>query len=63
MPELERRFTDAGGVIWRVREVLLPDRPAALYFETDVAFRRVQHYPRDWRNLPTGELEILSRGA
>ena len=63
MPEPERRFTDASGVIWCVREVRLPDRPAALYFETDAAFRRVQHYPRDWRNLPTGELDFLSRGT
>jgi len=63
MPEPDRRFTDDGGVTWRVREVRLADRPAALYFETDVAFRRVQDYPPDWRNLPTGELEILSRSV
>ena len=35
----------------------------ALYFENDVAFRRVADYPDDWRDLPTGELEILSQGT
>jgi len=34
----------------------------ALYFENDVAFRRVADYPDDWRDLPTGELEIVCRG-
>ena len=57
-----RRFSDENGTQWRVREVQTPDRPAALYFENDVAFRRVTQYPTDWRDLPTRELEILSRG-
>jgi hypothetical protein len=63
MPEPERRFLDADGVSWRVSELQVPGRPAALYFETDGSFRRVSDYPSDWRDLPTGELEILSRGT
>ena len=55
-----RVFSDADGVLWRVREWKVPERPPALYFESDHAFRRVAHYPDDWRELPTGELEILS---
>jgi len=55
-----RVFSDAEGVLWRVREWQVPERPPALYFECDHAFRRVTHYPQDWRELPTGELEILS---
>src|SRR5215207_7001236 len=64
MPESEQRpreFSDESGVRWRVRERATSDRPRALYFETDSAFRRVTHYPPDWRDLPTGEVEILSR--
>ena len=58
-----RQFNDANGVTWRVREWRPPGRPAALYFETDAGFRRVTHYPEDWRDLPPGELENLSRGT
>ena len=56
----DRRYVDAEGVVWRVRERDLPGRSPALYFETTTAFRRVTQYPNDWRELPTGELEILS---
>ena len=63
MPQLERRFLDANGVNWRVRELLVPERRAALYFETEGSFRRVSEYPSDWRDLPTAELEILSGGT
>jgi hypothetical protein len=56
-----RQFSDANGVVWRVRELQPADRAPALYFETEHAFRRVTNYPEDWRDLPTGELEILSR--
>ena len=35
------------------------DRPD----KTDSAFRRVTGYPPDWRDLPTGELEILSQSG
>ena len=63
MPEADRRFTDTSGVIWRVRERQSSGRGPALYFESDVAFRRVADYPDDWRDLPTGELEILSQGT
>lgn len=55
-----RMFNDADGVLWRVREWKVPERPPALYFESDYAFRRVANYPPDWRDLPTDELEILS---
>jgi len=60
MPEPERRFTDRSGVIWRVSERQTSGRGSALYFENEVAFRRVADYPDDWRDLPTGELEVLS---
>ena len=55
-----RQFRDTDGVAWRVRELQPGDHSRALYFETDHAFRRVTNYPEDWRDLPTGELEILS---
>jgi hypothetical protein len=55
-----RRYEDANGVVWRVRERQPLHLPPALYFETDAAFRRVTNYPADWRDLPTAELEILS---
>ena len=54
-----RRFHDADGTCWRVWEREGEGRPPALYFETEMAFRRVTHYPSDWRDLPTAELEIL----
>ncbi len=63
MPEPERRFLDADGVNWRVRELRMPARPTALYFETEGSFCRVADYPSDWRDLPTAELEILSHGT
>jgi hypothetical protein len=55
-----RQFHDADGVSWHVREREEGGRPPALYFETEMAFRRVTHYPLHWRDLPTGDLEILS---
>lgn len=63
MSDPERRFIDADGVSWRVRELRPAGQPTALYFETDSAFRRVTGYPPDWRDLPTGELEILSQSG
>jgi hypothetical protein len=59
-PSPERRYFDAGGVAWSVREKATLGRRPALYFESPAAFRRVTHYPPNWRDLPTGELEILS---
>jgi hypothetical protein len=56
----DRRYVDAGGVVWCVHERELPGLGPALYFETPTSFRRVTDYPADWRALPTGELEILS---
>jgi hypothetical protein len=63
MHEPERQYLDADGVSWRVGELRMPDLPAALYFETEASFRRVAAYPSDWRDLPTEELEILSRST
>jgi hypothetical protein len=60
-PSSERRYVDASGVAWFVREKATLGRSPALYFESRGAFRRVTHYPPDWRDLTTGELEILSR--
>jgi hypothetical protein len=59
-PSSERRYVDAAGVAWYVREKATLGRGPALYFESPGAFRRVTHYPPDWRDLTTGELEILS---
>ena len=58
-----RRFRDAAVVSWYVPEREEGGRPPALYFETEMAFRRVSHYPLDWRDLPTAELEILSHAT
>jgi len=55
-----RQYVDATGLAWRVRELSVSDRSPALYFESVIGFRRVTRYPADWRELPTGELEILS---
>jgi hypothetical protein len=59
----ERRFVDASGIAWCVREKATLGRRPALYFESVGTFRRVTQYPRDWHDLPTGELEILSHGT
>jgi hypothetical protein len=58
-----RRYVDIDGVRWCVREVHPKTRQTALYFESDVSFRRVAHYPLDWETLSTGELAVLSRGT
>lgn len=56
----DRRYVDRSGILWCVRERLLREWGRALYFESVIGFRRVTHYPPDWRELPTAELEILS---
>jgi hypothetical protein len=61
--DVGRRFRDADGVNWQVREREKAGRPPALYFESEMAFRRVTHYPSDWRDLPTAELEILGHAT
>lgn len=58
-----RQFRDADGVSWHVAEHEKAGRPPALYFEAEMAFRRVAHYPFNWRDLPTAELEILSHAT
>ena len=55
-----RQYSDANGVSWRVREMRRADRPPALYFESDGAFRRVTDYPSEWGDLTSAELERLS---
>ena len=57
----ERRFVDASGIAWFVREKATMGRRPALYFESVGTFRRVTQYPPDWHDLPTSELEVLSR--
>ena len=58
--EPERRFCDANGVTWQVSEREAGGQPPALYFQTEMAFRRVAHYPFNWHDLPAAELEVLS---
>ena len=57
-----RHYDDTLGVRWRVREMQRRNRPPALYFESDAAFRRVTDYPRNWEALTGIELELLSHG-
>ena len=59
-PGFARRYVDTAGVAWCVRELAISGRGPALYFESDMMFRRVRDYPANWRDLPTGELEIIS---
>ena len=59
----ERRFVDTSGVAWCVREKATLGRSPALYFESAATFRRVTQYPRDWHELATDELEVLSHGT
>jgi hypothetical protein len=56
----ERRFVDATGVAWSVREKATLGRRPALYFESAATFRRVTQYPHNWYELGPDELEILS---
>lgn len=56
----DRLFVDAAGVSWCVRERQFEDHGPALYFENAQAFRRVSDYPRNWRDLSAGDLELLS---
>jgi hypothetical protein len=60
-----RTFHDAVGNAWSVHEVPAGPVPWArgphcLVFGSEVAIRRVWHYPADWRELPDAELEALS---
>ena len=57
----ERRYVDADGVAWCVREKATLGRGPALYFLSLGTFRRVTQYPDDWQDLAAGELEVLSR--
>lgn len=57
----ERRFVDADGVAWCVREKATLGRDPALYFLSPGTFRRVTQYPDHWEDLAARELEVLSR--
>ncbi len=57
----ERRYVDANGVAWCVREKVTLGRDPALYFLSPGTFRRVTQYPDHWEDLAAGELEVLSR--
>ena len=57
----ERRYVDADGVAWCVREKATLGRCPALYFVSLGTFRRVTQYPDDWPDLAAAELEALSR--
>jgi len=57
----ERRYVDANGVAWCVREKATLGRDPALYFLSPGTFRRVTQYPDRWEDLAAGELEVLSR--
>lgn len=56
----DRRYVDAAGVHWCVRERRVGGHGPALYFESTTAFRRVRRYPDNWRDLGDNELELLS---
>ena len=45
-----------------MREVKRADSAPALYFESEIAFRRVTRYPADWQGLTAAELDALSHG-
>jgi hypothetical protein len=62
-PDAGRRFRDSDGVDWHVRERSEAGHPPALYFEAEMAFRRVTHYPLEWRGLSMRELEVLSNAT
>jgi hypothetical protein len=69
----ERRFTDARGTRWSVREIIPESMSTAprvalarpeysdgwLLFQSEGEKRRLAPYPRDWRDLPEGGLESL----
>jgi hypothetical protein len=62
---LTRIFVDANGVEWEVAEVDGAEVPAArgercLIFRSDVAVRRVWHYPKTWTAMSASELVDLS---
>jgi hypothetical protein len=56
----ERRYVDDRGTPWCVHELIPDDGPPSLYFESCAAFRRVRHYPANWRQIGPEQLEALS---
>jgi hypothetical protein len=52
--------SDEEGKLWRVREVQFADAPPSLIFESELGFRRVRKYPRNWQSLADVELYALS---
>lgn len=59
----EVRFISPDGTHWKVYEITNSHTPWAstsLIFVSDRGFRRVYHYPRDWRDLDAEGLHALS---
>lgn len=60
----EIRFVAPDGTHWAVHEISPgPSRPWAgrsLIFVSEQSFRRVYHYPPNWRDLDADELLALS---
>jgi hypothetical protein len=56
----DRLVHDEEGHLWRVREVCFADARPSLIFESEVSFRRVRAYPKEWRQLGDEELYALS---
>jgi hypothetical protein len=63
--DADRTYVTSDGEEWRVFEIDAADLPGArgdrcLVFTSNVAFRRVWHYPDDWRRLTPRQLIELS---
>lgn len=54
------RFRAPNGSDWKVFEVDGARTGASLIFSSDEGFRRVRHYPADWRELDAESLWALS---
>lgn len=51
---------DEEGRLWRIREVVFADTAPSLIFESEMGFRRVRAYPKDWSKLADADLYELS---
>jgi hypothetical protein len=64
LDERRRRFNDAEGCTWEVREVKNHDYDRrggyCLIFESPGVVRRVRSYPANWFELPAAELHALN---
>jgi hypothetical protein len=55
-----RTLLDEDGRLWRVREISFADTMPSLVFESDIGFRRVRAYPKNWQAMSDLELFELS---